>query len=137
MSDNAKPQRATGWTGWVAFCGMMLVLLGSFHAIEGLVAVFDSAYSDTGSPGLVARLGYPAWGWLQAGLGAVAVLTGVGVLSGNSAARVGGVVFAAASAVTHLLFSSASTAGTAIVVAIDVIVIYALVAHGREITLRD
>ncbi|MEU3270588.1 hypothetical protein ABZ639_07060 [Saccharomonospora sp. NPDC006951] len=113
--DSATPQRATGWTGWVAFCGMMLVLLGSFHAIEGLVAVFDSAYSDAGSPGLVARLGYPAWGWLQAGLGAAAVLTGIGVLSGNSTARAVGVVFAATSAVTHLLFSAASPIGTAIV----------------------
>jgi hypothetical protein len=39
-----EPRRTTGWTGWIAFGGIMLVLLGLFHAIEGLVAVFDDGY---------------------------------------------------------------------------------------------
>ena len=31
---------ATGWAGWVVFAGVMLVMLGLFHIIEGLVALF-------------------------------------------------------------------------------------------------
>jgi len=30
----------TGWVGWIAFAGTMMVLLGSFHVIQGLFAVF-------------------------------------------------------------------------------------------------
>lgn len=32
------------WMGWIAFAGMMMLLLGSFHAIQGLVALFNDEY---------------------------------------------------------------------------------------------
>ena len=34
----------SGWTGWVVFAGIMLIMLGAFQAIEGLVALFDQGY---------------------------------------------------------------------------------------------
>jgi hypothetical protein len=34
----------TGWAGWVAFAGVMMIMLGIFQAIEGLVGIFDDGY---------------------------------------------------------------------------------------------
>ena len=38
-------QERTGWAGWAVFAGVMLVLVGAFQAIDGLVALFkDEIY---------------------------------------------------------------------------------------------
>ncbi|WP_243769746.1 DUF7144 family membrane protein [Amycolatopsis acidicola] len=137
MTGTTEPRRATGWTGWVAFCGLMLVLLGLFHAVEGLVAVFDEGYYRVGSSGLSVHMSYTAWGWLHLGLGVVAVVVGIGVLRGGTVAQAAGAVFAAASAVVHLLFIAAYPAWSLVVITIDVLVIYALIVHGKEITIED
>jgi hypothetical protein len=34
----------SGWAGWVVFAGIMLIMLGAFQAIEGLVVLFDEGY---------------------------------------------------------------------------------------------
>ena len=57
----------------------------------------------------------------------------MGLLAGNSAARVVGVVLAVISAILALAFAKADPAWAAIVILIDVLVIYALVVHGREL----
>src|SRR4051794_41169830 len=34
----------TGWTGWVVFASFIMIMLGVFQAIEGLVAIFDEGF---------------------------------------------------------------------------------------------
>jgi len=34
----------SGWAGWVVFAGIMMIMLGAFQVIEGLVALFDQGY---------------------------------------------------------------------------------------------
>ena len=43
-AGRAAPPGPTGWEGWVLFGAMMMVLLGAFQAITGLVALFDDGY---------------------------------------------------------------------------------------------
>jgi hypothetical protein len=50
--------QVTGWAGWVAFAGIMLILLGFFQAIEGLVAIFDKGYYPVTPNGLVVNVDY-------------------------------------------------------------------------------
>jgi predicted lipid-binding transport protein (Tim44 family) len=35
-----EPPAPTGWTAWVVFGAVILTLVGSFHLIEGLTALF-------------------------------------------------------------------------------------------------
>jgi len=141
MSDSyttdTRPQRVTGWTGWVSFGGIMLVLLGLFQAVEGLVAVFDEDYFLVPSTDLVVEVSYNVWGWVHFGLGVLAVVIGCGVLAGNRVAQFAGAVLAGASALIHLAFVPAYPVWSLIVITVDVLVIYALVAHGREMRLTD
>jgi hypothetical protein len=125
--------RTTGWVGWVFFAGIMMITLGAFQAIEGLVALLNDTYYLVGSSGLVISLDYTAWGWVHLILGVVAVLIGLGVLAGSTAARIGGILLAVLSAIVNLTFIAAYPLWSIIVIAIDVIVIYALAVHGREV----
>src|SRR3954453_18315365 len=84
----------TAWAGWVVFGGVMLIMLGSFQIIEGLVALFDDGFYLVRSNGLVVDVNYNTWGWIHLIIGIVGVLAGLGLLVGNMAARVVGMAAA-------------------------------------------
>lgn len=137
MIDNQATRHPSGWTGWVGFGGLMLVLVGLFHAVDGLVALLDEGYYAVGPAGMAVHIDYTVWGWLHLGLGVLAVAVGIGVLSGRPVAQAAAAVIAAASALVHLVFIPAYPVWSIIVITLDVLVIYALVVHGHEITLED
>jgi len=37
--SNTGHNEATGWTGWVAFAGIMMIIGGALWALQGLIAV--------------------------------------------------------------------------------------------------
>jgi hypothetical protein len=129
-----SPDR-TGWTAWAVFASCIMIMLGFFQAIEGLVAIFDDGFYAVGRRGLVVNVDYTVWGWVHLVLGALVLIAGIGVLSGNVAARALGVILAGISAVVNLAFIAAYPVWSTIIITIDVLVIYALTVHGRE--LRD
>jgi hypothetical protein len=124
--------QSTAWVGWVFFAGIMMILLGIFEAITALVALFNDKYYLVGPSGLVVSVDYTAWGWVHLFLGLVALGAGIGVIFGKTWARVVGIVFAVFSAIVNLAFIPAYPLWSMLVIALDVIVIYALAVHGAE-----
>jgi hypothetical protein len=122
----------TGWVGWIYFAGCMMLLVGIFHAIEGLVAIFNRSYYLVTSNQLVIRTGYTTWGWILLILGVLVAAAGLGVMAGQMWARVVGVVVAAVSMLANLAFVPAYPIWSILVITMDVLVIYALTVHGRE-----
>ena len=123
----------TGWAGFVVFAGVMMLMIGSFHAIAGLVALFEDDYYLVRPSGLVVNVDYTAWGWLHLVLGVLVALAGLGALSGQMWARVTGVVLAGLSAVANMVFIAAYPVWSIVMITLDVLVIYALIVHGREV----
>jgi hypothetical protein len=123
---------ASGWVGWVMFAGAMMVLIGSVHIIQGLVAVFDDEYYLVTDSALVVELDYTAWGWTHLLAGVIVVLAGLGVFTGQTWARVVGVALAVVSAILNFAFLAAYPFWSAIAIALDVFVILALTVHGGE-----
>jgi hypothetical protein len=123
----------TGWVGWIVFAAVMLIMIGLLHAIEGFVALFKDSYYLVRSSGLVVNVDYTGWGWVHLILGLAIAATGAALFSGRMWARVVGVGLAALSIVANFGFSSAYPIWSLIIVAVDVLVIYALTVHGREI----
>jgi hypothetical protein len=123
----------TAWAGWVTFGGVMLIMIGLFQIVQGIVAIFEDEYFLVTRTGLVVSMDYTTWGWTHLALGIIAGLTGVGLLAGNTLARVVGVVIAAVSALVNMLFIPAYPVWSLIVITLDVIVIFAIVVHGREL----
>ena len=132
-SETGYAPEPTAWAGWVVFAGVMLMMLGSFQVIEGLVAVFDDGFYRVRPSGLIINVDYNTWGWTHILIGVVAVLAGMGLLTGNMLARIIGVAVAVLSALVNLAFLSAYPIWSAIMITIDVIVIFAITVHGREL----
>src|SRR5215218_11143769 len=80
----------TAWAGWVVFGGVMLIMMGAFQIVQGLVALFDDGFYLVNSNGLVVDVDFNAWGWIHIVIGLVGVLVGIGLMAGNLAARMAG-----------------------------------------------
>jgi hypothetical protein len=130
-------EEPTRWAGWVVFGGAMLVLVGAVHVVEGIVAFFKDDFFGVDADGLLVPLDYTAWGWFHLVMGLVAVAAGIGLLAGNSVARVAAVIIAGLSALLNLAFINAYPVYAVVVITLDVIVIYAVVTHGDELKARS
>lgn len=127
------PPVPSGWAGWVLFGAMMMILLGAFQAIAGLVALFDDGYYLVAPSGLVVNVDYTAWGWVHLVVGLVALTAGFGLFKAAAWARVLGIVVAVISAVVNFAFIAAFPFWALTMITFDVLIIYAIAAHGREL----
>jgi hypothetical protein len=141
MSEQASPQdrssrraqQASGWAvGFISFAAIMMLLVGMLQALAGLVAIFDNEiYVQTRN--YLFELDVTTWGWIHLILGVIVALAGWGLLSGRTWARVVGIILAALSAITNFLFLPHYPVWSLLIIALDVLVIWALTAHGQEI----
>jgi len=137
MANQVTRQEATGWVGWVAFAGVMLILSGIFQAIIGLTAIFNPTWFATTEKAVLV-FNMATWGWWQLLVGIVVALVGAGLFSGNMASRIGAVILASLSAISNLAFIGVYPFWSLVVITVDVLVIYALVVHGGEMkAMRD
>ena len=124
--------RPSGWVGWVVFAGVVMITLGAFHIIDGLVALFEKGFYSVNSSHLVVHVNYSAWGGAHLALGALFILVGFGVLVGQTWAWVVGIALAVISAIINLAFLAAYPVWGVILIALDIVIIYALAMHGGE-----
>jgi hypothetical protein len=124
----------TRWTGWVVFAGVMLLIAGAFDLIYGLFAVVgpNSAYFIPASGDLF-LLDVAGWGWWHVISGLSLIAVGVFVMRGATWARVVAIILVALNALGQLSLLPVQPWWSIIVLAVDVIVIYALTVHGREL----
>jgi hypothetical protein len=134
-AQSVRSAEPTGWVGWIVFAAVMMMVIGSLHAIEGLVAIFKDSYYLVGQSGLVLSADYTAWGWTHLIFGILVAVAGVALMSGRTWARTVGVIVAVISLWGNFAFTSAYPVWSVIVIALDILVIYALIVHGRE--MRD
>ena len=127
----ARPDRVDRLGGFASF---MMIMLGSFQAIEGLVAIFKDDFYHVAPSGLVVNVDYSAWGWTH-------LIRVLGLprrrrdprrepARPHRRRRPG-----RAQRVLNLVFIEAYPIWSVIIITVDVLVIYALTVHGRE--LRD
>jgi hypothetical protein len=127
-----REDAAAGSAGWVVFAAVMMIMVGSFNAIEGFVALLNASWLRANTA-LPITIDYTVWGWAWLIFGSLVAAAGFGALLGQTWARVVGVTFAALNAIAQLLFIPAYPFWALTVIAIDVIVIWALTAHGGEL----
>jgi hypothetical protein len=127
----AYAEDTTGWTGWIAFAGVMMVIAGSLQAIYGFIALVNDEWVVWGNRANV-YLDLTTWGWIHLLGGVLVAVAGVGVFSGNILARAVGVVLAVLSLLVNFLFIPAYPIWAITVIVVDLLVIWALTAHGAE-----
>jgi len=136
MAQTTGEREMSGWVGWVFFGAMMLLLLGFFQVVAGITALVNDQVFFVTRNDLVVSLDYTAWGWVHLILGVLMLLTGFGLMTGNMAARVFGIVLAMVSAVVNLAFIPAYPWSSILIIVVDVLVIYAITVHGGELKRR-
>jgi hypothetical protein len=133
MTYETTESNYSGWAvGWAGFAGVMLIMIGVFDMIQGLVALFnDEFYVVTQE--WIFEFDITAWGWIQLILGVILIASGIGIFSGNVAARTVGVIIAALAAIANFAWLPYYPVWSIIVIAICISIIWALTAHGRDI----
>ena len=131
--NESRISEPTGWVGWIGFAGIILILNGVFSAVQGFMALLGSNTYYLVSSGTLFLFDITGWGWWNIIIGALLVLTGIALFGGATWARIIAVILAALSAVGQMLLLPAQPWWALIVIAIDILVIYAVTAHGREV----
>ena len=121
----------TGWVGWIAFAAVMLIVSGLLGAMSGLAAIVrDETYVQMA--GRIWVFDETTWGWIHLVLGLAVAGVGVMTLQGKPL----GIGLAAGVVMLHMLSQFAWLSiypwWGMVVIAIDVLVLYALIVHGHE-----
>lgn len=132
---NATPatEPSTAAVGLTLFAAIMLMMIGAFQAIQGLVALFNDTFYVVGQE-YVFKFDLTTWGWIHLILGTVAAVAGYFLLSGKVWARTVAVIIAVVSALLNFAWLPYYPLWSIAIITLDVFVIWALTAHGRDIT---
>jgi hypothetical protein len=114
-------------TTWYDFACVLLFLVGVFNVIDGIAAIRDSKY--VGHTVLFANL--HAWGWFFLLWGILQVVAAFFAYRGAGWALNLAIVSAFFNAIAHLSAVKAAPIWSSMIIAIDVLVMYGLIVHGR------
>jgi hypothetical protein len=124
--------KASGPTGWAVFAGTVLAIVGAFNIIYGLAAIFrDEVITTTGQHVIVWDV--TRYGWILFIFGIFQLLAGMALFAGASWARWTAVVLAGLNAVGNVPFLTVQPLWTALIIALDIIVIYQLTARWEAV----
>lgn len=123
----------SGWAiGYTTFAAFMMLLIGFFHAVAGLVAIIDDTFY-VATKEYVFQFDRTTWGWIHLVAGIVIFLAGLGLFSGAVWARTIGVILAFVSALLGFAWLPWYPIWGVIIIVLAVSVIWALTVHGHDI----
>jgi hypothetical protein len=117
-------------TGWVLFAGLMIALIGVLNFVYGIAAIDDSRFYVGDASFVFSDLN--TWGWFLLIVGIVQVAAGLGIWAGSGVAQWIGIASAAVNALIQMFILPAFPLWALAVFAIDVLILYGLLAHGRR-----
>lgn len=108
----------------------MMIIIGMFHAAAGLAAIVENEFYMV-STNYLYSFDVTSWGWIHLIVGIVVLAAGFAVFTGRVWARAVGIVLATISAFVNFLYVPYYPVWSLVLIALDVLVIWALVVHGR------
>ena len=122
--------RSSTWSGWIAFAGWLMAIIGVLDFFEGLIAIIRGQYFVLTANQIIV-FDMRTWGWVTLIWGIVVLLAGLGLLSGAGWARWFTIVVASLSIIGQLGFvgSAQYPLWALTVLALTFVVLYALIAR--------
>jgi hypothetical protein len=117
-------------SGWIAFAGTLLLILGVMNIIQGIAAIGSAHFYTTNAHYVFGSL--KSYGWVVLILGVLEALAGIGIFSANQLARSGGVAILSLSAIAQLLMMPSYPFWSLTLFAVAILALYGLIAHGKE-----
>ena len=125
-------RQTSGWAvGFIMFAAIMMIMAGVFQALQGLVAIFENEFY-VATRNYLFQFDATTWGWIHLILGLLVAFAGYGLLSGRTWARAAAIALAVLSAIANFLFIPYYPFWSMLIIAVDIFVIWAIAAHGRE-----
>jgi len=121
----------SGWAGLVFFAGVLLIVTGAVNVIEGIAALVSHQSVVLVEGGLY-LLNLTAWGWTLLIFGIVMLVVGIGLFTGQQWARITAIVIVGLHAIAQVLWIGAYPIWSIVMLALDVVVLYALTAHWTD-----
>ena len=116
--------------GWVTFAGVMILLVGVMNVIYGIAAIDSSTFFVQDAKYVLSDLN--TWGWVLLVVGAVQVIAAFGIWSRTAWGRWIGIISASCNAIVQLLFLPSYPLAALALFAVDILVIYGLVAWAHK-----
>jgi hypothetical protein len=120
--DSTKHLVTYGITG---FAGTMLATVGGFQVLEGISAIAKDDIYVTGVS-YTYQFDVTTWGWIHMIVGVVAVITGVGIMFGQTWGHVAGLGVAFLSCLSNFMFLPYEPFWSVVILAFNAFVIWAL-----------
>jgi hypothetical protein len=125
MSTPSSTSRTTA-AGTSVFAAWLMMIVGVFQLVHGLVALIDGRTFYVSTPNYFLTFNATTWGWIHIVVGIIVGVAGYFVLTGNVVARTVGIVLAALQALLNFIWLPYYPLWGIIVIALDVLVIWAL-----------
>jgi hypothetical protein len=121
--------------GWLSFAVIMLLIAGTMNVVYGIAAISNSSFYAAGARHVLFN-DLNTWGWIVLVVGVTQIGAGIAIWADTQFGRWLGVLLAGSGAILQLLFMPAAPFLALALFAVDVLIVYGLVAHGgrRETT---
>jgi len=124
------PDDVSGWAvGGVVFAATLMMIIGFFQVIAGLVAIIDDEFFVV-TRNYTFDLDTTAWGWIHLILGILLLIVAFGLFARSTWAGVTAIFLVALSAVENFFFIPYYPFWAILVIALDIWVIWALTRPG-------
>jgi hypothetical protein len=114
--------------GWVTFAGIMIAIVGILNFIYGIAAISKSHFYTNEATYILSDLN--TWGWVIMITGIVQFCAALAIFGHVEWGRWVGIATASINSIIMLIFIPAYPLGALAMFAIDILVIYGLVAYG-------
>jgi hypothetical protein len=114
--------------GLALFAGAVMMTVGLFQALEGLVALIDDDFYVV-TDNYTFELDTTTWGWIHLIMGIVVAVSGYFVIRGDLWARALAMVLAALAALANFLWVPYYPLWSLLIVALNILVIWALAVY--------
>ena len=116
--------------GLVLFAGVLLLVVGFWNLIYGIAAIAQSHVFVANAHYVFGDL--RTWGWITLIISALQILAGIGVMTGNQAARWAGIILVGLNLINQMFFIPAYPFWSLTIIALDVVALYGLCAYGSR-----
>jgi hypothetical protein len=116
--------------GLVLFAGVLLLVIGFWNLIYGISALAKSSVFVANAHYVFGDL--RTWGWITLIIAALQLLAGIGVMTGNQAARWAGIVLVGLNAINQMFFIPAYPFWSLMIIAMDIVALYGLCTYGSR-----
>jgi len=129
-SEQRSQQPVSGWAvGGITFAATMMLLIGAFQIIAGIVAIVDDEFFVV-VRSYTFNLDTTAWGWIHLALGVLLVVAGFGLIRRATWAGVTALFLCVLSAIDNFFFIPYYPFWSLLIIGLNVWVIWALTRPG-------